>query len=84
MVEQFLAVINSSQFHLVRTLGERELIVGTSIGLLDWSIPGKFGGKCGDRIDGGGAIADLTWSGVEEGVLGVSTASGVRTCVEED
>jgi len=52
--------------------------------LLDWNTPGKYGGKCEERIDGGGATADLTWSGVEEGVLGVSTPSGVRTIVGRD
>jgi hypothetical protein len=55
-----------------------------SIGLLDWSTPGKFGGKCSETIDGGGTIADLTWSGVEEGVLGVSTPLGVSAFGRED
>ena len=46
------------------------------MGLIDWSEPGKYGGKV-RKTEVGGVIADLAWSDVERDVLGVASPSGV-------
>ena len=65
--------------HLALSLGTSPwnlLIIGTSVGLIDWRDPKKLGGKI-ERVDVGGRIGDLCWSTVESCVLGVVTSSGV-------
>jgi len=50
--------------------------LGSSVGLIDWNEPRKYGGRI-DKVDVGGSIVDLAWSGIEEGLLGVVTTSDV-------
>jgi hypothetical protein len=44
--------------------------------LIDWNEPKKLGGKV-ERVDVGGPITDISFSGVEGKLLGVATSSGV-------
>ena len=59
-----------------------KVMVGTSVGLIDWSEPGKYSGNV-RKTEFGGAIADLAWSDVEKDVLGVASPSGVSPSTEE-
>lgn len=43
---------------------------------MEWSAPGKLGGKC-ERVEVGGLIADMCASDVQEGLFAVATSSGV-------
>lgn len=50
--------------------------MGDSVGLVDWIQPKKLGGKI-EKVGAGGSINDLTWSAIENEVLGIATDSGV-------
>ena len=46
------------------------------MGLVHWSQPKKLGGKI-EKVGAGSTINDLTWSAIENEVLGIATDSGV-------
>jgi|SRR5277367_3936094 hypothetical protein len=51
--------------------------LGNSVGLVEWNEPRKYGGRI-NKVDVGGSVVDLVWSGIEEGMLGVVTTREVR------
>jgi len=82
MVVQSTVGINSSLSLLVRHpisfyLHCSANVIGHSVGLIDWKVPKKLGGKAERRIDVGGSVADVCWSQIDTGLLGVVTSSGV-------
>jgi hypothetical protein len=56
----------------------QRLTIGTGVGLIEWSAPGKLGGKC-ERVEVGGVVADVCASDVQEALFAVATSSGVCT-----
>jgi hypothetical protein len=57
---------------------KQQLSLGNAVGLIDWTEPGKFGGKI-EKVEVGGPVADLVWSGIETKCLGVVASSTVES-----